>query len=92
MKLRDIPLGAQLLVETSAPATLYVNGAPMLRRRSGRQLIDLSQVLRIGDNSLALQWEPETPPSTPGAGGETNAVVAVPTLQYEWFFSERRTE
>lgn len=86
MKLREIPLGAQLLVETSADATFYVNGAPMFRRRSGRQLLDLSQVLRIGDNCLALQWEPPAKSDTSHSEQES---APAPTLHFEWFFSER---
>jgi hypothetical protein len=76
MKLRDIPLGAQLVVETSSPATFYVNGAPLFRRRSGKQQLDLSQVLRVGENCVALEWEP-------------SGMTSPPTLYFEWFFSER---
>jgi len=86
MKLRDIPLGSQLTVVTAEPVTFYVNGAPMYRRRSGRQQLDLSQALNVGDNCLAIEWEP----TLAVAGNEPQASPpAQPKLQFEWYFSER---
>ena len=51
-----VPRGARLLVDTPEKATLYVNGAPLLTRWSGLRSIDLSLVLRRGDNRLAIAW------------------------------------
>ncbi|MBV9864218.1 MAG: hypothetical protein JO316_02600 [Abitibacteriaceae bacterium] len=77
--LRQVPSGAQLLLETPSEATLYVNGAPLLRRWQGARLIDLSHVLHPGLNCLALYW-PHTAPST---GDLADSAL----LHYEWFFS-----
>jgi hypothetical protein len=54
--LRLVPRGAALLLETSAEATFYVNGAPLLRDWTGMRMIDLGRVLRHGDNYLAVFW------------------------------------
>lgn len=62
MSLRTLPRGMHLLLELPAEATLYVNGALLFRRRKGLQRIDLSHLLRLGNNCVALQLEEEEPP------------------------------
>ena len=74
LNLREVPSGAQLLLETPCDATLYVNGAPLLSNRRGSMLVDLGRVLQRGTNCLALQWS-RVPQDLQGA----------PLLRYEWF-------
>ncbi len=74
LNLREVPSGAQLLIETPCDATLYVNGAPLLSGRHGSMLVDLGRVLKRGTNCLALHW-PRVPQDLQGA----------PLLRYEWF-------
>ncbi|MDQ3814645.1 MAG: hypothetical protein M3347_11930 [Armatimonadota bacterium] len=76
LTLRHVPRGAQLMLETPAEATLYVNGAALLRRWKGRRLIDLDQVLQRGHNCLAIRWR----------AGRSEERNATPLLRYEWFF------
>ncbi|HEY0075521.1 MAG TPA: hypothetical protein VGB77_15595 [Abditibacteriaceae bacterium] len=74
LALREVPPGAQLLLETPADVTLFVNGAPLLANRHGTMLVDLGRVLQRGANCLALHW-PRVPQDLKGA----------PLLRYEWF-------
>jgi hypothetical protein len=74
LALREVPPGAQLLLETPANVTLFVNGAPLLSGRKGSMLVDLGRVLQRGANCLALHW-PRVPADLKGA----------PLLRYEWF-------
>ena len=74
LNLREVPPGAQLLLETPADVTLFVNGAPLLSGRRGPMLVDLGRVLQRGANCLALHW-PRVPQDLKGA----------PLLRYEWF-------
>lgn len=76
LNLREVPEGAQLLIETPSEATLYVNGAPLIAHRKGAVLVDLGRVLQRGTNCLALYW-PRVPLSLQGA----------PLLRYEWFIA-----
>jgi len=94
MVLRNVPRGAQLMLETPAEATLYVNGAPLVRRWKGQRSIDLGQVLQPGSNCLAMHWS-DGAGATPlaampaGAGPETAPGLrpsAMSLLRYEWFF------
>lgn len=85
--LRHLPAGAQLLLETPAGANVYVNGAPLLRRWQGKKLLDLSHVLHVGLNCLALYW-PHAPSATPPVTATATPVPPAPALlNYEWFFS-----
>jgi hypothetical protein len=75
LNLREVPAGAQLLIETPSDATFYVNGAPLMAGRRGSVLVDLGRVLQPGANCLALHW--------PRAGDLKGA----PLLRYEWFIA-----
>lgn len=85
--LRHLPAGAQLLLETPAEANVYVNGAPLWRRWRGKRRLDLSHVLHVGLNCLALYWSHA--PRAPLASATTPATPApAPALlNYEWFFA-----
>lgn len=74
LHLREVPPGAQLLLETPADVTLFVNGAPLLSQRRGTMLVDLGRVLQRGDNCLALHWR-----------RVTTDLQGAPLLRYEWF-------
>jgi hypothetical protein len=74
LSLREVPPGAQLLIETPYDATLFVNGAPLLSNRKGVSLVDLGRVLQRGNNCLALHW-----PRVPQEAKDT------PLLRYEWY-------
>ncbi len=74
LNLREVPAGAQLLIETPCNVTLFVNGAPLLSNRHGSMLVDLGRVLQRGTNCLALHW-PRVPQDSQEA----------PLLRYEWF-------
>lgn len=76
LNLREVPAGAQLLLETPSDVTLFVNGAPLLSNRHGSTLVDLGRVLQRGTNCLALHW-PRVPQNLNGA----------PLLRYEWFIA-----
>lgn len=90
LPLRFVPRGARLLLETPAAATLYVNGAPLMSRRSGINTIDLSRVLITGENYLALHLA-NVPPEL-RSGVESGIAVAEasreqkPLFRYEWIF------
>jgi hypothetical protein len=79
MPLKFVPNGAQLVLETPAEATLYVNGALLLRNWKGRRVLDLSRVLVAGHNCVSIQW-------APGAQEKASATGS-PLLRYEWFFA-----
>jgi hypothetical protein len=89
LPLRFVPRGARLLLETPVAATLYVNGAPLLSRRSGINTIDLSRVLIAGENYLALRLA-DVPPELRGIkNGLAVAATAReqrPLFRYEWIF------
>lgn len=76
INLREVPPGAQLLLETPCDTTLFVNGAPLLTGRQGSMLVDLGRVLQPGSNCLALYF-PRVPADLKGA----------PLLRYEWFIA-----
>lgn len=76
LTLREVPPGAQLLIETPSDVTLFVNGAPLLSNRRGLMLVDLGRVLQRGTNCLALHW-----PRVSSAQQEA------PLLRYEWFIA-----
>ena len=78
MPLKFVPDGAQLVLETPAEATLYVNGSLLLRRWKGRRVLDLSRVLTAGHNCLSIQWSPEAAKAV---------ATGSPVLRYEWFFA-----
>jgi hypothetical protein len=95
LPLRFVPRGARLLLETPVAATLYVNGASLLSRRSGLSTLDLSRVLLVGENYLALHlanvplelWEIQT------RQARRNLPIAAdssppsnPLFRYEWVF------
>jgi hypothetical protein len=90
-----VPPGAQLLLETPVAATLYVNGAPLLSRRSGINIVDLSRVLVRGENYLALHMasvpaELRSAPTAVAPAGVASSVVTRdtrPLLRYEWQFN-----
>jgi len=77
--LKFVPPGAQLILDTPAEATLYVNGALVLRRWKGRRILDLSRMLTAGHNCLAIKWFP--------IAREKALPPGTPLLRYEWFFA-----
>jgi hypothetical protein len=93
--LRQVPDGAQLLLETDQDATLWVNGAKVWARWQGVRLLDVSSVLQAGSNSLAIEWlaAPDAVPDAPGnspatSEDETSKIVTTPpVLRYEWLFA-----
>ncbi|HEX8234573.1 MAG TPA: hypothetical protein VF600_01315 [Abditibacteriaceae bacterium] len=95
LPLHFVPRGGRLLLETPVAATLYVNGAPLLSHRSGINTIDLSRVLLVGENYLALHLA-NVPPElraarTAGANKDVSAVADAahepgPLFRYEWIF------
>jgi hypothetical protein len=88
LPLKVVPPGARVLLETSRPATLYINGAPLARNWQGLRQFDLSRVLRRGDNIIALHWKAAPPvvESTEKSTTENGAIASPPLLRYEWFF------
>jgi hypothetical protein len=85
-----VPPGAQLLLETPVAATLYVNGAPLLSRRSGINIVDLSRVLVRGENYLALHMASVPAELRSASTSVASSVVTRdtrPLLRYEWQFN-----
>ena len=82
LNLREVPTGAQLLIETPCDATLFVNGAPLLTNRHGSTLVNLDRVLQRGTNCLALYW-PRVPQKLQRESQDDSQ--SVPLLRYEWF-------
>jgi hypothetical protein len=95
LPLRFVPRGARLLLETPVAATLYVNGASLLSHRSGLSTLDLSRVLLVGENYLALHLA-NVPPELREIRtrqARKNLPVAAdasppsnPLFRYEWVF------
>jgi hypothetical protein len=93
--LRQVPEGAQLLLETDQDAMLWVNGAKVWARWKGARLLDVSSVLQTGSNSLAIEWLPpleataDVPDSASTVSGDGPKVAATntPVLRYEWLFA-----
>lgn len=77
--LRQLPRGAQLRLHTAGQATLWVNGARVLQRWSGPQLLEVDNLLQIGFNCVALEL---SPPSS------LNVSATEPLLRYEWLFAK----
>ncbi|MDF2441135.1 MAG: hypothetical protein JWN98_2119 [Abditibacteriota bacterium] len=77
--LRQLPRGAQLRLHTDYEATLWVNGARVLSRWSGPQLLEVDNLLQTGFNCLAIECKPK-PSQTPSA--------AEPLLRFEWLFAK----
>ena len=75
--LRRLPVGAQLRLHTGGQATLWINGARILPRWSGSQLLEVDNLLQTGFNCLAVEWNPPAEPGSP----------AEPLLRYEWIFA-----
>lgn len=71
--LRVVPARLYLSIATPAAATLFINGAPVLARRSGQSRVEISQFVRRGANRVALFWKNAPPLSSSEA-----------LLRYEW--------
>lgn len=84
--LREVPPRVQLVLETDRPATLWLNGARLLRGWSGVRRLELSPTLQVGANLLAIEWDTPAPNSAPEAGesSETKAPLQSPIFRYEW--------
>jgi hypothetical protein len=90
LPLHFVPRGARLLLETPVAATLYVNGAPLLSRRTGISTLDLSRVLVTGENYLALHLA-NVPPELARVSKNPLAIADAPLemrplFRYEWMF------
>jgi hypothetical protein len=77
--LRQLPRGAQLRLHTSGQATLWINGARVLPRWSGPQLLEVDNLLQTGFNCLAFECTPAI---------SSTGLQLAPLLRYEWLFAK----